>query len=65
METIYIRIKDPKAKKLLQDLADMGLISIREVSDEGKTPRHFGCGKGEITIQPSFDEPLEEFKEYE
>ena len=30
METLTIEITNPKAKRLLDDLADLGLISIRE-----------------------------------
>jgi len=30
METLNVEILDPKAKKLLQNLADLNLISIKE-----------------------------------
>lgn len=40
-----------------------------EEFDEGdgiaKYPRTFGYAKGEMTILPSFYDPMEEFKEYE
>ncbi len=34
MDTIQIDILDPKALKLLKDLADLNLISIRKPSDD-------------------------------
>lgn len=34
MNTLSIEILNPKAKKLLQDLADLKLIAIREVSND-------------------------------
>ncbi|MCE7062099.1 hypothetical protein [Dyadobacter sp. CY343] len=30
METLTIEIKNPKAKRLLDDLVDLGLIAVRE-----------------------------------
>ncbi len=33
--TIQVEILNPKATRLLQDLADLNLISIRDVSDIG------------------------------
>lgn len=35
MDTLSIEILNPKAKKLLQDLADLKLISIKEDSKDG------------------------------
>ena len=35
MITIEVDILNPKADKLLRDLEDMDLISIREISDNG------------------------------
>ncbi|MBN8720281.1 hypothetical protein [Asinibacterium sp. OR53] len=35
MSTVQVDILNPKAGKLLQDLADMKLISIKEMSDDG------------------------------
>jgi prevent-host-death family protein len=32
---------------------------------ERKKPREFGSGKGMFTLAPDFDEPLEDFKDYE
>lgn len=34
MESLKIEIINPKAKKLLEDLADLNLISIQDVSEE-------------------------------
>jgi hypothetical protein len=35
MDTLQIDILNPKANKLLEDLADLKLISIRKSSDDG------------------------------
>ena len=35
MNTLQVDILNPKASKLLEDLADLKLISIRKVSDDG------------------------------
>jgi hypothetical protein len=35
MDTMQIDILDPKARKLLKNLAEMNLISIRKPSDDG------------------------------
>jgi hypothetical protein len=35
MDTMQIDILNPKAVKLLKDLADLNLISIRDSSDDG------------------------------
>jgi predicted transcriptional regulator len=34
MESLKIEIINPKAKKLLEDLADLNLISIQDLSEE-------------------------------
>ena len=66
MQTLQIEILNPQAAGLLRQLADMDLIVIHEErANPGKIRRKFGCGKGEMTILPSFDDPLEEFEEYE
>ena len=67
METLQITILNPQAKKLIEDLAEMDLIEIVSAGGqaEKKPVRHFGCGKGEMVILPSFYEPLDEFREYE
>lgn len=66
MQTLQVDILNPQAAGLLQQMAEMDLIAIRDEPDKpGKLRRKFGCGKGEMTILPSFDDPLEEFEEYE
>jgi hypothetical protein len=35
MDTMQIDILDPKARKLIKNLAEMNLISIRKPSDDG------------------------------
>ncbi|MBU1821204.1 MAG: hypothetical protein KKG00_06800 [Bacteroidetes bacterium] len=47
METLTIEIKDPKARKLIEDLVDLGVISIKNQSNwvdlwnklDGKLPQ--------------------------
>ncbi len=68
MESLQIDIKDPKVRGLLNELAEMELIAIRQDSEKPSTtvnPRKAGWGKGTFIIHPSFYEPLEEFEEYE
>ena len=43
----------------------MDLIEIESSHSDDRPARFFGCGKGDMTVFPSFYEPLEEFKEYE
>lgn len=34
MNTVQVNILNPKAEKLLQDLADLNLISVKDLSDD-------------------------------
>ena len=68
MQMLQIAIKDPKAEKLLYDLAEMDVIEILsapEKTADMENPRKAGWAKGMFVIRPSFDDPIEEFKEYE
>lgn len=75
METLTVTILEPKAKKLLEDLANLNLIKVQETekpkrklrkfgSMKGLVVRKAGSAKGKYKISPDFDEPLEDFKEY-
>lgn len=65
METYTIEILEPKAKKLLDDLASLNLIKFQQVENPQKKERKFGSMKGlVINIAEDFDAPLEDFKEY-
>lgn len=75
METLTVTILEPKAKKLLEDLASLNLIKVEETEQPEQKTRKFGSLKepvvrkagsaeGKYGIAPDFDEPLEDFKEY-
>ena len=57
METLQIEILNPKAKKLLKDLADMNLINIGKIKD---TKPEFKALltklRSKVTTAPSLDE---------
>lgn len=75
METLTVTILEPKAKKLLDDLASLNLIKVQENEEPKREPRKFGgmeglvireagSAKGKYKIAPDFDEPLKDFKDY-
>lgn len=65
METIKVKILDPKAKRLLFDLEELKLIEIDRTTIATKSKRRFGAMKGFVThIADDFDAPLEDFKDY-
>lgn len=60
-----ITILEPKAKKLLEDLASLNLIKVQETEKPKRKPRQFGSMKVlVIHIADDFDAPLEDFKDY-
>lgn len=65
METYTIEILEPKAKKLLDDLANLNLIKVQKNKPNVKKERKFGSMKGLVKyIAEDFDAPLEDFKDY-
>jgi hypothetical protein len=65
METYTIEILEPKAKKLLDDLANLNLIKVQKLEKPKRKERKFGSMKGlVVNIADDFDAPLEDFKEY-
>jgi len=65
METYTVEILEPKAKKLLDDLANLNLIKFEKTGKPNRKERKFGSMKGLVkTIADDFDAPLEDFKEY-
>lgn len=65
METYTIEILEPKAKKLLDDLANLKLIKFQKVEKSTRKERQFGSMQGLIkNIAEDFDAPLEDFKDY-
>ena len=65
METYTVEILEPKAKKLLDDLASLNLIKVQTSEEPKRKKRKFGSMKGlVINIADDFDQPLEDFKDY-
>ena len=75
METLTVTILEPKAKKLLEDLANLNLIKVQETKEPKRKPRKFGSMKGLVIrkagsaegkyeLAPDFDAPLEDFEDY-
>lgn len=65
MEIYTIEIIEPKAKKLLDDLANLNLIKFQKTEKTPTKEREFGSMKGlVVNISEDFDAPLEDFKEY-
>ncbi len=64
METYTIEILEPKAKKLLDDLANLNLIKFQKV-EKPRKERKFGSMKGLVkNIAEDFNAPLGDFKDY-
>ncbi len=65
METYTVEILEPKAKKLLDDLANLNLIKVQKTEKSKKKERSFGSMKGLVVyIADDFDATLEDFKDY-
>jgi hypothetical protein len=65
METYTVEILEPKAKKLLDDLANLNLIKLEKTAAPKRKKRKFGSMKGLVVkISDDFDAPLEDFKDY-
>lgn len=63
METLSIKILEPKAKRLLDDLESLKLIEIERGKPGKKPNRRFGSMKGLVVeIADDFDAPLEDFE---
>lgn len=65
METYTVEIIEPKAKKLLDDLANLNLIKVQKTENPERKKRKFGSMKGLVkNIADDFNQPLEDFKDY-
>ena len=69
METVLVEILDQKAYRLLEELADLNVIRLKEpatVSDVNSSGgRTFGFAKNMIRrIDDDFNEPLTQFSDY-
>ena len=60
MDTMQIEILDPKARKLLKNLAEMNLISIRKPADDGFLSLVNKIRAKAKNNPPSFDEITKE-----
>jgi hypothetical protein len=65
METLSVKILEPKVRRILDDLESLKLIQVEKL-DEPKMPkRRFGSMKGLVEyIADDFDAPLDDLKEY-
>ena len=65
METVSVRIIEPKVKRLLDDLESLKLIELQDSKKADKPKRRFGSMKGLVVyIADDFDAPLEDFEGY-
>jgi hypothetical protein len=65
METYTVEILEPKAKVLLDDLANLNLIRVEKNEKPKRKDRKFGSMKGLVKhIADDFDAPLEDLKDY-
>lgn len=65
MEIVSIKIREPKAKKLLKDLEELDLIEFETPSKASHPARRFGAMKGLVEfIAEDFDEPLDDLKDH-
>jgi hypothetical protein len=65
METYTVEILEPKAKVLLDDLANLNLIRVEKNQKPKRKQRKFGSMKGLVKhIADDFNAPLKDFKDY-
>ncbi|MGQ0540285.1 MAG: DUF2281 domain-containing protein [Blastocatellia bacterium] len=65
METVNVKILEPKIKRLLDDLESLKLIELEKPGAAKKPKRRFGSMKGLVVqIADDFDAPLEDFEDY-
>ncbi len=65
METVNVKILEPKVRRLLDDLESLELIEVEKPGKAGKPKRRFGSMKGLVVhIADDFDAPLEDFEDY-
>ncbi len=65
METVTVEIINSKSYRLLEDLAAMDLIRLRESTTPSPDTPRFGFAKDMIhRIDDDFNEPLSDFSDY-
>lgn len=61
METLTVKIRDSKVKRLLEDLEGLNLIEIEKKNVPKFSKRRFGSMKGLVVqMAEDFDAPVEE-----
>lgn len=64
METVSVKILEPKVKRLLDDLESLKMIEVEKRDGPKKPKRRFGSMKGLVVdIANDFDAPLEDLEE--
>lgn len=64
MKTYIIEILEPKAEKLLDDLASLNLIKVQKTEKPKRKERKFGSMKGLVKyIADDFNKTPEDFSE--
>ena len=65
MERVSIKILEPKARRILDDLESLKLIEIEEADKTNAPKRRFGSMKGFVTfISDDFDAPLDDMNDH-
>lgn len=65
MEILSVKILEPKARRLLDDLESLKLIEIDRKENRARVQRRFGSMKGLVVeIADDFDAPLDDFIGY-
>jgi hypothetical protein len=65
VETVNVKILEPKVRRILDDLESLKLIEVEKPGEPNRPKRRFGSMKGLVEhIADDFDAPLEDFEEY-
>ena len=65
METVNVKILEPKVRRILDDLESLKLIEVEKPVELRLPKRRFGSMKGLVEhMADDFDAPLEDFEEY-
>jgi len=63
LHEIMERLSDAE-KRTLRDMLDRELTRPAEANGGQNRPREFGWARGQVSMSPDFDEPLEDFRDY-
>ena len=65
MEKVVVKILEPKARRVLEDLESMNLIEIEKPDSSTAPKRRFGSMKGFVTyVAEDFDAPMDDLNDY-